>query len=313
MSFLGKHAAKTAGFAALLMLGVACGGEDPAPVKSGDDVPEGESDSDKDKPLDGGKPPQFDAEVTSPPPVRSDAGDAATLTPPPSEPPPSQPPPVATPVDVLKSLPSDGQLRSVCYENADCIGDNLACFRPLTAPGPGVCLSKCTNDMECAPIEGVNGVCRTLPITGDVCQYPCGGGGGAAKGVCPTDMVCHNFGTEILIPDWQCSYPAESGKKSEPLYGRCKMDHGPGDCAGSNLCTHPTANLSSAQFPYGYCSPECMQDSDCVAPGGASAKGSCFLNQCRLECDNGETCPTGMNCFNIGPLGAQVKRCLYVD
>jgi hypothetical protein len=193
------------------------------------------------------------------------------------------------------------------------MGDELGCLIQVGSPGPGVCVSVCETDLSCAPSEGVVGVCDIGLVGDGFCEYGCGGADNDGKGPCPTNMECRNFGLS-LAPTWQCAYAVGGGKKTQPLYDRCDPAHGPGDCQGQAVCAHPSSNVSSVQFPSGYCSPQCTQAADCVAPGGAAAEGSCYEGQCRFTCEGGEDCPTGMSCFDISPLTTlPVKRCLYVD
>lgn len=55
-------------------------------------------------------------------------------------------------------------------------------------------------------------------------------------------------------------------------------------------------------YESGYCSPQCMSDADCGAAATGTASAFCFLplgatsSYCRLDCEDGRTCPDNMVC-----------------
>lgn len=78
-----------------------------------------------------------------------------------------------------------------------------------------------------------------------------------------------------------------------------------GDCVGAMLPC-PEGSFCLLVPGSGVCTPEdCTQAADCPEPPpGGDAPVTCLdannddVDDCRIDCSNGETCPTGMECFS---------------
>jgi hypothetical protein len=320
------RAAGVAGVGALMLLGVGCSDDKPSEGGKGDESgesdegldvssPEGEIDE---EPKDAGS--RMDAKIMVPDmnekPDAGDSGPALTL--PDGSEPPTAVPDAAVINNALTPLPHDGERGSICYGNGDCTGDDLKCLLPAGSAIPGICVDDCDTSTDCKSIDEVKGACNNgdLAISSGLCEYPCGGPKNDGKGKCPEDMVCENFSTNFLFPDWQCRYPAGGGKKTEKPFTKCETAHEGGDCEGLSWCWQPSLSLSSAVLPHGYCSPVCTQDSDCKgADEGTTAKPFCFGGTCQFDCGvTGARCPLGMNCWEIESTAVlRVQRCIFID
>jgi len=110
--------------------------------------------------------------------------------------------------------------------------------------------------------------------------------------------------------DETCAPACEGGGESDgsgstggppPPDGNYEECQGQGDC---------DMGLECNMF-VGYCSIDCDGDADnCPDPATGNAEPTCsnFSGNCILPCDNGESCPDGMSCENVG---APVPLCVY--
>jgi hypothetical protein len=320
------RATAVVGVGALMLLGVACSEDKPS---NGDGKNDGDSDDEGldvggeelDEEPDAGS--RMDAKVSLPDTGTSkpDAGDSGpALTLPDGSTPPVTKPDAAVINNALTPLPHDGARGSICYGNGDCTGDDLKCLLPAGSAIPGICVDDCDTSMDCKAIDENKGTCSNgdIEFTPGLCEYPCGGPKNDGKGKCPEDMVCENFSSNFLLPDWQCRYPAGGGKKTEKPFTKCETAHEGGDCEGLSWCWQPSLSLSSAVLPHGYCSPICTNDADCKgADEGTTAKAVCNILRGRCEYDCGVTgarCPLGMNCWEIESTAVlRVQRCIFID
>jgi hypothetical protein len=208
----------------------------------------------------------------------------------------------------LVALPADGNRLSVCYEAADCNGDDLTCYLPDSLV-PGFCTDDCNEDKDCPAVEGLAATCSP----DGQCRIDCAGKG-KGDGKCPKDMECRDVFDGILGPaSYKCVYPEGSGSRVSAKYERCDPKHEDGDCKDKLACFVPSA-FGSGSGP-GYCAPTCKEAKDCSVPGGASAVPACEAEHCTLDCSGaGATCPAGMNCRDVdeSPL-SEMYRCRFIN
>lgn len=176
---------------------------------------------------------------------------------------------------------ADGTTSDVPCEGATCVVDSDS------QPTAGVCIpSGCESPCQCPPAPATGEaevICED--ITGDAltdCWLDCQGGQ-----ACPDDMFC--FGGFI------CLFPVGGVVEGVPLYGDCAS--APGAMCPDGYC------LTAPGF--GVCTHECNDVSDCgPVPATGTAVVSCtdvtgdMTEECWLSCENGETCPDGMECFD---------------
>ena len=208
----------------------------------------------------------------------------------------------------LVSLPADGNRLSVCYQAADCNGDDLTCYIPDSI-GPGFCTEDCAIDKDCQALEGMAMTCSPE----GQCRVDCTGKG-KGDGKCPTHMECRDVSVGIITtPSYRCTYPEGSGSRVSAKYERCDPTHDDGDCMDKLACFVPSG-FGTGTGP-GYCAPACTEAKNCEAPAGANAAPACENGHCTLDCSGaGTTCPAGMNCRDIdeSPLG-ETFRCRFIN
>ncbi len=217
----------------------------------------------------------------------------------------------------LLTLPNDGKHLSICYGHADCTGEGLECYGAFRM-APGFCSALCEADDDCSPIAGLKAGCGP----DGQCRVDCSGADDKGDGACPSNMVCRDFfdlavvgggapSEPGLITMWRCGYPVDGGSNRVAAYQRCDLSHGHGDCKGDLLCHAPSSRLGRPANP-GYCSERCADASDCAAPSGTTAAPVCQAGACELDCAAaGATCPSGMNCRQVGA-SSQVHRCRFI-
>jgi hypothetical protein len=208
----------------------------------------------------------------------------------------------------LVSLPADGNRLAVCYEAADCNGDDLTCYIPDSI-GPGFCTEDCAADKDCQALEGMAMTCSPE----GQCRVDCTGKG-SGDGKCPTHMACRDVAVGLLAaPSYRCTYPEGSGSRASAKYEQCDPMHDDGDCKDKLACFVPSV-FGTGTGP-GYCAPACTAVKDCTAPGGTSAAPVCESGHCSFNCKGaGTTCPAGMNCRDIdeSPIG-ETFRCRFIN
>jgi hypothetical protein len=200
--------------------------------------------------------------------------------------------------------PSDGSQLSTCTTGGTaCMGD-LGCYTASIAGGVGYCTTTCTMDTDCAALTGATYTCSAAAVGGGL---P-GGGGGigntrycriACTGVddtsCPANMACIDADG---AGSFRCLYDAKDlGTGDVAIYGKCSVS---GDCAGENVC------YGSSQISSGFCAQPCQMDTDCTemaATGDITPTCSTNSSACRLQCGQGDTCPDGMACNQLGRCG----------
>jgi hypothetical protein len=115
-----------------------------------------------------------------------------------------------------------------------------------------------------------------------------------------------------LITIWRCAYPVHGGSNQVALYQRCDLKHGSGDCAGDLLCHAPNSALGRPSNP-GYCAQACESEAECPVPSDTSSAPFCADGVCELDCSaGGATCPSGMNCRQVGGPASEVYRCRFI-
>ena len=77
------------------------------------------------------------------------------------------------------------------------------------------------------------------------------------------------------------------------LYAPCLESE---DCLQSDSCLVFT--IDGIVFD-GFCTDNCVEDSECEPSPGGTAIPTCFQEACLLVCENGESCPNGMECTAI--------------
>lgn len=223
----------------------------------------------------------------------------------------------AVPV-VVTPLPSDGNRRSVCYNDKPCAKD-LFCNAPTggTVQYPGLCTDGCRTDANCPAIDGI---AQTCSADGQ-CIVNCAGMMNKGDAPCPVHEICRDISPNVFSQTWRCTYPDSSGSRDAPIYGPCSIQHAGGDCAGGATCHVPAAGLTLPNVPRvggttGYCTGECAMAMDCPVPDGTTAKPVCAGNRCEFDCAaaGANTCPDKMNCRDLSnnPL-APMYRCVFLE
>jgi hypothetical protein len=184
---------------------------------------------------------------------------------------------------------------------ADCLGEDQTIDTTVCANAAATCIvndvadpfiggcavQNCVDACGCPPAPATGDapvVCEDL--TGDMlaeCWLDCSGGDS-----CPDGMLCW--------ADTLCLWPnADDGAVP---YGDCAT-MGNGVCGLSSIC------LTDAMDTIGVCSEPCTTAADCSpAPAGGTAPVTCAQlvpggeSECHLACGAGQTCPTGMTCFD---------------
>jgi hypothetical protein len=174
---------------------------------------------------------------------------------------------------------------SVCgSENAVCVTD-----RPRH-PSAGVCaVDACESACDCPappPTGNAPVVCDEVTEgAGRQCHMDC-----AEGQICPEGMFCYG--------GYICAWPSFDGGVP---YGDC-VNEGEDVCGPTQLC-----RADDDESPtFGVCARlGCDDVSNCPeAPGSGNAVLTCAPlvhgqpNACYLDCSRGETCPSGMVCFD---------------
>jgi hypothetical protein len=113
--------------------------------------------------------------------------------------------------------------------------------------------------------------------------------------------------------DGSTGAPPDAGE--QPLSGPWSTCTSQSDCVDD---PPTTGCLTAAQSTVGVCTWECTTPgdaSDCPSAPGETATPTCVagpagLSICALDCSNGETCPTSMNCVATDSSAGPVEICL---
>jgi hypothetical protein len=206
---------------------------------------------------------------------------------------------------------NDGGGRSGNGSTAGTGGAGGTGIDPLPAETAG---KSCTDDDDCAPgtcatmVEGLDGM--PTPAPGGYCMGPCMGpadcgmGGSCVGGGLGMMGLCYDFC--MMDSDCREGYlcgpitstcrPApETDQLGDDVAGTaCTMD---GDC-GDGLCL--TMRNNGDEFPGGYCSGACLEDSHCGA-GGTCRRTGGGAGRCYETCASDDDCTRdGYRCRDIG-------------
>ncbi|MEM6996537.1 MAG: hypothetical protein AAF721_38900 [Myxococcota bacterium] len=95
----------------------------------------------------------------------------------------------------------------------------------------------------------------------------------------------------------------------EAVYMQC-------DLAGDPVCPEPWGECYAFIRGYTVCTLPCGEAGDCPAPPDGDAVPVCGgqdQDQCLLDCQNDETCPTGMECQSFSVPQNDFFRCVWPD
>lgn len=209
------------------------------------------------------------------------------------------------------SIKSDGSRLAGCFGDSDCKND-LTCYGAdtdsMTATA-GFCIEKCNYDdpfvkeHNCPDIDKVAAVCSA----DSQCRIDCTGSG-KGDGKCPASMECRDADPTDMTA-YRCLYPVGTNRGTKKAWEECNPNHGDADCAAPNTCVP----FGSGENVRGYCSAPCMNESECSAPDGVTARPLCpaTLDACSLDCTDGATCPAGMDCVDTTPGNQTTMRCRF--
>jgi hypothetical protein len=174
-----------------------------------------------------------------------------------------------------------------------CLGTEICIVDEPADPTLGVCGDQgCTVPGDCPiPPPGGNAVTTCADITNDAtndCYLDCSG-----DGTCPLGMRC--AGGFLCVHD-------ELGPPP-PGFGDCFNNAAADVCLFDEACLFDDLNNPTSAVCMW---TPCNQAADCPAsPPGGNAPVDCVdllgsdgIGECVLRCDNAETCPTGMFCFD---------------
>ncbi len=164
----------------------------------------------------------------------------------------------------------DGSCVDVCSDDAQC-GDGMICDSDSS------CIVGCRSDSECG--------------TAEICQSTTCISGCRSHDDCNADEICQSG---ECLPGCRAntSCPAQqscvdgSCVPNDTTYGYCSATQG---CPSGTLCVRPGED-------YTFCSPGCVDASDCPVPSTGDVQPTCSFDQCLLTCEADQTCPAGMVC-----------------
>ena len=186
------------------------------------------------------------------------------------------------------------------------------CFSPINAvcnPNTGLCEGVPDNEFcpqtssQCSEnICGVDGLCLSNDINeGDECSIV---GGNAC-----TISTCKSGSCNSIIKE--CSIPGGCNGNCNSITGDCVYPTGEtctlsnnvcldfGQCTSSGSCVQPFQ--IPCAFPRGPCQREVCDATDgCNAEDNTNNGGACGGNPFPAVCCNGECCPAGQTCQDIG-------------
>ncbi|MDH5673899.1 MAG: hypothetical protein OEZ06_17205 [Myxococcales bacterium] len=210
----------------------------------------------------------------------------------------------ATSVEVpVATLPSDGELASVCSRDDDCNGDDLVCV--VYGTYRGYCSEDCASDDDCSALDGIDASC-----SGGRCVIDCTGSG-AGDGPCPSQMECAETASAPLSTRYRCQYPEP---KDHAVYEPCDALRGNADCMEGLSCSVFVGLPLLSELALPYCSEGCSDAADCSDPGSGAtvvcdrANPLASEGQCALACENDKQCPGDTLCVSVNVLQ---PRCGY--
>lgn len=185
---------------------------------------------------------------------------------------------------------ADGIVGKKCTDAADCGGGRCETVVGMMAYPDGYCTGACLKDSDC----GATASC-TLPLSGaGTCYLTCG-----SDSDCREGYRCRSNGGVM-----QC-VPGAAPLADGVAGSACTAD---ADCGGAAMsCRTALGNYAA---PSGYCSLQCIDDSDCGSRGscvgGFGAALSSLLGPtgtCYAACSEAADCRDGYACGRAGGFG----------
>ncbi len=204
----------------------------------------------------------------------------------------------------IDSAPQLSAIGGACQDDQDCISGRCATrFRQFraTLPAPdGYCTSDCGTDSDCEPGTAcvgarfnAGGHCSSICQTNDDCRagYRCfaldaitnSGGGAASNSIART-----------------CQPAPDTDQLEDGVVGSaCAIDT---DCPNGRCMV--AEGITGTPFPDGYCTGDCVEDSDCGATGRCVPGFLGAIGICGLRCESDADCERdGYRCRVDGDIG----------